>query len=91
MEAYIDFCGKCSVACILLVQYTSPSDSNFINWVDDIDALYELAPEKADCKTYRFNNNKVQKVVLQQRETQQRSVLVNEIEAKVANLTLDDS
>lgn len=63
-ESFIDFISKVAVICVLLVQYMTPDDTNFINWTDDIDELYNLAPEKADCMTYRFNNKKVQKVVL---------------------------
>lgn len=84
-EAFADFVCKCGALCILLLQYygNKEKDVSWENWEDDVERLYDLHETKQVSMTYKFNNKKVQKIVLNQREKQHREVLIREIENAV--------
>ena len=88
LPAYTNYVFKSAITCILLLQFQSTSeyDKSWENWEDDVDEMYRLAEKKALCMTYKFNNAKVQKIIMNQRERQHREVLVREIETAVQSM-----
>lgn len=85
-EAFLDYISKAAITCILLLQYQSneKNDNSWKHWEDDVDEMYKLGDVKGKCMTYRFNNKKVQKIILNQRERQHREILVRQIEEAVS-------